>query len=61
MESENKIADDQRDEATLKLLAQLKEQLYSGNMSKARRAAHNLSWMQEAGFTILKDALLDKS
>ena len=52
----------QQDAAAVELLlAQLKEKLYIGDMSKARRAAHNLSWMQEAGFNILKDALLDKS
>ena len=61
MELAKENADRQDDEATIKLLAQLKEKLHIGDMSKARRAAHNLSWMQEAGFDILKDALIGKS
>jgi hypothetical protein len=47
-----------RDEKTLQLLAQLKAKLYAGNISHARKAAHNLSWLQEDGFEILRDALL---
>jgi HEAT repeat protein len=61
MESKSQNKDVKCDEATLELLAQLKDKLYIGDMSKSRRAAHNLSWMQEAGFEILKNALLDKS
>jgi hypothetical protein len=49
-----------KDELVLKQLAHLKEKLYSGDISRARRAAHNLSWMQEDGFEILKDAILDR-
>jgi len=48
------------DEKTLKLLADLKAKLYTSNMSRARKAAHQLSWMQEDGFAILKEALLDR-
>jgi hypothetical protein len=49
-----------RDEATIKLLAELKLKLYGNNISRARKAAHNLSWMQEDGFEILRDALFDQ-
>jgi len=48
------------DEKTLRLLADLKAKLYASNMSRARKAAHQLSWMQEDGFAILKEALLDR-
>jgi hypothetical protein len=61
MEPKREISSRQNDDAAIKLLAQLKEKLHSGDMSKARRAAHNLSWMQDAGFDILKQALLNKS
>ena len=61
MEQKKEITSTQTDEASIRLLAQLKDKLHSGDMSRARRAAHNLSWMQDAGFDILKDALLNKS
>jgi HEAT repeat protein len=61
MEANSQNSTPQDSAAVEVLLAQLKEKLYIGDMSKARRAAHNLSWMQEAGFEILKNALLDKS
>lgn len=61
MESERKLPNRQQDEATRKLLANLKQKLYAGDMSQARKAAHRLSWMQEDGFTILKEALFDNS
>ena len=48
-------------EAAEKLLAQLKEKLYCGNMSRARLAAHDLSWKQEAGLEILKNALIGRT
>ena len=47
----------EKDEASIKLLRKLREQLYSSDASKRRRAAHELSWMQEDGLDILKAAL----
>src|SRR4030043_409283 len=47
----------EKDEASIKLLAKLKEQLYSQHASNRRQAAFNLSWMQEDGLEILKTAL----
>jgi hypothetical protein len=61
MEPKSQIASSQNDVEAVKLLAQLKEKLYCGDMSKARRAAHNLSWKQEAGFDILKEGLLGRT
>jgi len=48
----------EKDEASIKLLERLREQLYSQHASNRRQAAFNLSWMQEDGLDILKDALL---
>lgn len=48
----------EKDEASIKLLERLREQLYSTHASNRRQAAFNLSWMQEDGLDILKDALL---
>ncbi|MHC4640957.1 MAG: hypothetical protein ACYS32_04880 [Planctomycetota bacterium] len=48
----------EKDEASLKLLEKLREQLYSQHASNRRQAAFNLSWMQEDGLEILKAALL---
>ncbi len=50
----------EKDEASVKLLAQLREKLYSDLISVARRAAFNLAWMQEDGLQILKEALYGK-
>ena len=61
MEPKQELSVRHSDEATLRLLADLREKLHCGNMSRARRAAHNLSWMQDAGFDILKDGLLGNS
>jgi hypothetical protein len=47
----------EKDEASVKLLEKLREQLHSSNSSTARRAAFNLSWMQDDGLDILKEAL----
>ena len=47
----------EKDEATVELLTKLREKLHSDNVSNARRAAYNLSWMQEDGLDILKEAL----
>jgi hypothetical protein len=42
---------------TLEMLAKLREKVYNENSSIARHSAFNLSWMQEDGFEILKEAL----
>jgi hypothetical protein len=47
----------EKDQASVKLLEKLREQLHSSNSSTARRAAFNLSWMQDDGLDILKEAL----
>ena len=51
----------EKDEASIELLEQLREKLYLDNTSAARHAAFQLSWMQEDGFEILKEALLSDS
>jgi hypothetical protein len=49
----------EKDQASVKLLEKLREQLHSSNTSTARRAAFNLSWMQDDGLDILKEALFN--
>ncbi len=51
----------EKNEESIKLLAQLREKLYSEHSGTARRAAFNLSWMQEDGLEILKEALFGKT
>lgn len=51
----------EKDEEAVKLLEQLREKLYVDDISAARRAAFNLSWKQEDGLDILKEALLNDS
>jgi hypothetical protein len=48
----------EKDEASLQLLEKLREQLYSSNLTIIRQTAFNLSWLQEDGLDILKEALL---
>jgi len=50
----------EKDEAALKLLERLREQLYSSNPSTRRQAAFCLSWKQEDGMEILQEALFSK-
>ena len=58
MESEKRtLTGREKDEAAIKLLEKLKEQLRSADASIRRRAAYNLSWMQEDGLEILTEAL----
>jgi len=58
MESEKRILTGrEKDEAAIRLLEKLKDQLRSSDASNRRRAAFNLSWMQEDGLEILKSAL----
>jgi hypothetical protein len=51
----------EKDEEAIKLLEQLREKLYVDDISAARRAAFNLSWKQEDGLDILKEALFSDS
>jgi hypothetical protein len=48
----------EKDEAALKLLRQLKQKLRTGDISRARRAAYNLAWLQEDGLAILSETLV---
>ncbi len=58
MESERrKLSGRETDEAAIKLLDKLQDQLHSSDASNRRRAAFNLSWLQEDGLEILKNAL----
>lgn len=58
MESgKRKISGREKDEASAQLLEKLQAQLHSSNASIRRRAAYNLSWMQEDGLDILKTIL----
>jgi hypothetical protein len=47
----------EKDEAAIELLDKLREKLFSENVSTARVAAFNLSWMQEDGLDIFKETL----
>lgn len=51
----------EKDEGSVRLLEQLREKLYSEQISTARRTAFHLSWLQEDGFEILKEALFGDS
>ena len=58
METEKrKTTGREKDESSVHLLAKLQGQLHSSNASIRRRAAFNLSWMQEDGLEILKKVL----
>jgi len=48
-------------EEAVKLLEQLRDKLYSDHVGIARRAAFNLSWMQEDGLEILKEVLFSEA
>jgi len=52
------LTEEQKHQAALEHLEKLEEKLHSDNISRARKAAFNLSWMQEDGMEILKKALL---
>ncbi len=52
-----KISGREKDEASIKHLEQLRFRLYDYDVSNARRTAFNLSWMQEDGLDVLKEAL----
>ena len=58
MESgKRKISGREKDKGSVELLGKLQGQLHSTNASIRRRAAYNLSWMQEDGLEILKNIL----
>jgi hypothetical protein len=61
MEPQKETADQQKAHASIIILRPLKDKLYCGDVSKARRAAHNLSWMQEDGLEIFREALLSNA
>ncbi len=54
---ERKPSGREKDQAAVALLAQLREKLHAPEISHARKAAFNLSWMQEDGLEILVEAL----
>ena len=54
---ERKPSGREKDQAAIALLAQLREKLHSEEISLARKAAFNLSWLQEDGLDILVEAL----
>lgn len=58
--SDTKPSERQRDPATIELLKKLREKLFSSHISTARVAAYHLSWMQEDGLAILKEALFGR-
>ncbi len=51
----------EKNEESVQLLEQLREKLYVDDISAARRAAFVLSWQQEDGLDILKEALHNDS
>ena len=58
MESDEKRpVEKEKDAEAIERLRQLREKLLSDNISTARVAGHNLSWMQEDGLAILKEVL----
>ena len=48
----------EKDRPRSSCLEKLREQLYSSNISTVRQSAFHLSWMQEDGLDILREALL---
>ncbi len=58
MESgKRKISGREKDKESVELLGKLQGQLHSTNASIRRRAAYNLSWLQEDGLDVLKGVL----
>jgi hypothetical protein len=56
-----KLSGREKDEASVQLLEKLREQLHSSNLTIMRQTAFNLSWLQEDGLDILREALLLES
>ncbi len=57
MLEERKPSGREKDQAAIERLAELREKLHSEDVSTARKAAFNLSWMQEDGLDIFVEAL----
>ena len=55
---ETRSSERERDEAAVEQLRQLTRKLCSNDITTARLAAHNLSWMQEDGLAILTETLM---
>ncbi len=55
---EKKSSHKERDEAAIEQLKQLTRKLCSNDITTARLAAFNLSWMQEDGLAILTETLM---
>jgi len=51
----------EKDAESAELLEKLRAKLHCDNISVARRAAYNLSWMQEDGLDILREALYSET
>jgi len=51
------ISDQEKHDAAVELLEELKRKLHSDDITTARPAAYKLSWMQEDGLAILREAL----
>ena len=56
-EDKMELSDSEKHEAALARLRELREKLFSKDISTARLAGFHLSWMQEDGLAILKEAL----
>jgi hypothetical protein len=54
---QRKVSGREKDEVAVKLLEKLRERLFFADASARRCAAFKLSWMQEDGLDILKEAL----
>lgn len=52
-----KLTGREKDEAAIELLEKLRDQLYSSSMTVIRQTAFHLSWLQEDGLEILREAL----
>jgi hypothetical protein len=55
--AKRKLSGREKDEAAVQLLEKLREQLHAGNLTVVRQTAFHLSWLQEDGLEILKEAL----
>ena len=55
--AKRKLSGREKDEAAAQLLEKLREQLHSSNLTVVRQTAFHLSWLQEDGMEILKEAL----
>ena len=56
-----KLSGREKDEASVELLEKLRQRLYSSDPSIRRQTAFRLSWMQEDGLDIFKEALFGGS